>query len=69
MLVEKFGILRWPQSATLKYAAKTVSVFIKLRNLGVYNGVYMVMLIGRDLRLHDSLFLARQDCVYINPST
>ncbi len=55
ILVEKFGVLRRPQSATLRHVTKVVSVCIKLHNLGVDNGVHKVMLMGRDIHLHESL--------------
>jgi len=63
MLVENFGVLRRPQSSTLKHTSKVVSVCIKLHNLGVDNGVYRVTPIERDLREHETMLPVRQDAV------
>jgi hypothetical protein len=67
ILVEKFGVLRRPQSGRLKHTTKVVSVCIKLHNLGVDNGVYRVMPITRDLRVHESLLPVQQDAVSLKP--
>jgi hypothetical protein len=65
MLVEKFGVLRRPQSCRL--TTKVVSECIKLHNLGVDNDVYMAMLITRDLRVRESLLHAQPDVVSLKP--
>jgi hypothetical protein len=67
MLVEKFGVLRRPQSGKLKHTTKVVSVCIKLHNLGVDNGVYTVIPITRDMRIHESLLPVQQDVVSLKP--
>jgi hypothetical protein len=68
MLVEKFGVLMRSQSTRLKHTVKVISVCIKLHNLGVDNGVYMVLPMARDLRAHDSMLHVRQDVVSLKPN-
>ena len=67
ILVEKFGVLRRAQSGTLKHITKVVAVCIKLHNLGIDKGLYRIMPMGRDVRLHESLLPVQQHMVSLKP--